>query len=296
MAFKSGFIALIGRPNVGKSTLLNRLIGQKVSIVSDKPQTTRNTIMGVLTKNDCQIVFLDTPGIHRARNRLSEHMEKSTDTALGSVDSAVVLIDAAAGLGQGDRQLLERMNNGSVPYYILLNKKDLTDDEKLAEQTSQLKRYDNALAVIAVSAFTGEGVEELEEQLTERLEEGPMYFPEDMVTDQPEQFIAAEFIREKALELLRDEVPHGIGVEIEKINVRENLIDIFAAIYCERKSHKGIIIGKGGAMLKQIGIGARAEIETLFDMQVNLQLWVKVREDWRNSERVINGLGYTGDR
>ena len=293
MEFKSGFVALVGRPNVGKSTLMNKLVGQKVSIVSDKPQTTRNTIMGVLTKNDCQIVFLDTPGIHKARNKLSEHMAKSTGSALEAVDAAVVLIDAEAGIGQGDRQLMERMNNGSVPYYILLNKKDLIDDEKIAEQASQLRRYDNALAVLAVSAKTGEGISELEERLTERLDEGPMYFPEDMVTDLPEQFIAAEFIREKALELLRDEVPHGIGVEIEKINVRDSLIDIYAAIYCERKSHKGIIIGKGGTMLKQIGSGAREEIEKLFNMHVNLQLWVKVREDWRNNERMINGLGYT---
>lgn len=293
MEFKSGFVALVGRPNVGKSTLLNKLVGQKVSIVSDKPQTTRNTIMGVLTKNDCQIVFLDTPGIHRARNKLSEHMAKSTGSALESVDTAVVLIDAESGIGNGDRQLMERMNNGSVPYYILLNKKDLIDNEKIAEQASQLRQYDNALAVLAVSAKTGEGIDKLEERLMERLDEGPMYFPEDMVTDLPEQFIAAEFIREKALELLRDEVPHGIGVEIEKIHVRDNLIDIYAAIYCERKSHKGIIIGKGGTMLKQIGSGAREEIEKLFNMHVNLQLWVKVREDWRNNERMINGLGYT---
>ena len=293
MEFKSGFVALVGRPNVGKSTLLNMLVGQKVSIVSDKPQTTRNTIMGVLTKENCQIVFLDTPGVHRARNKLSEHMAKSTGSALEAVDAAAVLIDAEAGVGTGDRQLLERMNNGTVPYYILLNKTDLVDADRVAEQTALLRQYDNAFAVLPVSAKTGDGLSELEERLTERLEPGPMYFPEDMVTDLPEQFIAAEFIREKALELLREEVPHGIGVEIEKIHVRENLIDIFAAIYCERKSHKGIIIGKNGTMLKQIGTGAREEIEKLIDMHVNLQLWVKVREDWRNNERMITGLGYT---
>ena len=289
--FRSGFVTIVGRPNVGKSTLMNALVGEKVAIVSNRPQTTRNRIMGVMTRDDWQMVFLDTPGIHTPRTKLGNYMMQSVREAMDGMDGMMVLVDATQ-VGEHDRAIVKEMASKKVPKVLLLNKIDLLQPEKLLTLIASFADcgYD---AIIPISAKTGDGLEELTRVMAEKLPVGPKYFPDDMMTDQPERLIVAEMIREKALLHLRDEVPHGIGVEIMGMN-KENdgFMEIHATIYCERDAHKGIIIGKRGAMLQQIGTEARHDIEHLLDLHVNLKLWVKIRPDWRNRMDDLRNLGY----
>lgn len=289
--FHSGFITIVGRPNVGKSTLMNAMVGEKIAIVSSRPQTTRNRIMGVMTRPDWQIVFLDTPGIHTPCTKLGESMMQSVKDAMDGMDGVLVLVDATQ-VGEHDRAIVRDMAGKKVPKVLAINKIDLLPPEKLLGLIASFADlgYD---AIIPISAKTGDGLDDLTKQLATHLPEGPKYFPDDMMTDQPERLICAELIREKALQHLRDEVPHGIGVEMmgmEKMN--DNFMEINATIYCERDAHKGIIIGKHGAMLQTIGSEAREDIEKLLGLHVNLKLWVKVRPDWRNRASDLRTLGY----
>ncbi len=289
--FRSGFVTIVGRPNVGKSTLMNALVGEKVAIVSNRPQTTRNRIMGVMTRDDWQMVFLDTPGIHTPRTKLGNYMMQSVREAMDGMDGMMVLVDATQ-VGEHDRSIVKDMATKKVPKVLLLNKIDLLQPEKLLALIASFADcgYD---AIIPISAKTGDGLEQLTQTMVAKLPEGPKYFPDDMMTDQPERLIVAEMIREKALLHLRDEVPHGIGVEIMGMNKEgEDFMEIHATIYCERDAHKGIIIGKRGAMLQQIGTEVRHDIENLLDLHVNLKLWVKVRPDWRNRMDDLRNLGY----
>ena len=289
--FLSGFAAIVGRPNVGKSTMMNAMVGEKVAIVSSRPQTTRNRIMGVATAPDHQIVFLDTPGLHKPRTKLGEYMVKSVEGAMDGIDVLLVLVDVSD-VGPQDRAIVEEMAARQVKKIIVLNKTDIVDEAKLMAtiQSFSAEKYD---AIVPISARTGKNMEELRRLIVSFLPQGPKYFPDDMMTDQPERVICAEIIREKALLHLRDEVPHGVGVEMMRIQkLSENMTEIHATIYCERASHKGIIIGKQGAMLRTIGAEARRDIENLLGTRVNLQLWVKVREDWRNRMDDLRTLGY----
>lgn len=289
--FRSGFITIVGRPNVGKSTLMNALVGEKVAIVSNRPQTTRNRIMGVMTRPECQMVFLDTPGIHNPRTKLGEYMMQSVRDAMDGMDGALVLVDATQ-VGEQDRAIVRQMGEKKVPRVLALNKIDLLPKEKLLALIASFADCGYE-AIIPISAMTGDGLEELVAALAARLPEGPKYFPDDMMTDQPERLICAEMIREKALLHLRDEVPHGIGVEMMGMNKEnDDFMEIHATIYCERDAHKGIIIGKHGSMLQIIGSEARKDIEQLLGMHVNLKLWVKVRPDWRNRKDDLRNLGY----
>ena len=290
-AFHSGFIAIIGRPNVGKSTLMNAMVGEKVAIVSNRPQTTRNRIMGICTQQDSQMVFLDTPGLHTPRNKLGEYMMKASKDSLQGIDALIVMVDATA-VGRQDRSVVADMSQYKVKKVLVLNKIDLLPREDLLSLIASFADagYDD---IIPISARTGDGMEELKSLLISYLPEGPQYFPPDAITDQPERLICAELIREKALRHLKDEVPHGIGVEMMSIKkLSDHLTEIHATIYCERPAHKGIIIGKQGAMLKTIGQEARQDIETLLGTHVHLQLWVKVRENWRNRMDDLRTLGY----
>ena len=292
--FRSGFIAVVGRPNVGKSTLLNTIIGQKIAIVSDKPQTTRNQIQCVLTRNNYQIIFIDTPGIHRAKNKLGEYMVKTAVNAFDEVDVILLVLDIADGIRGGDKKIMEMLQGVKSPIIVVLNKADQLTPEELTYEIESFKSNFNFSNYLPVSALHGRNLDQLENRILEYLEEGPKYYPDDMITDQPERVIIAELIREKALGLLREEIPHGVGVEITNISEREDqqLMDIHATIYVEKKSHKGIVIGKGGRMLKEIGQRAREDIEGLLGVQVYLELWIKITEDWRNSSRVLRNLGY----
>lgn len=289
--FKSGFIAIVGRPNVGKSTLLNSLVGEKVAIVSNRPQTTRNRLMGVVCDEKYQMVFVDTPGIHKPRTQLGNFMMQAVQEGMEGIDALVVLVDVTA-VGSGDRQIAEDMSRKKLPVLLLLNKIDLVQPQELLRIIDIFKEMPFA-AILPISAKTGEGLDTLRKELLSRLPAGPKYFPDDMLTDQPERVLCAELIREKALRHLRDEVPHGIGVEILRMEKKsDNLMEIHADIYCEKDSHKSIIIGKHGSMLSLIGKEARIDIESLLGMRVNLQLWVKVRPDWRNSKADLRTLGY----
>ena len=289
--FKSGFIAIVGRPNVGKSTLLNSLVGEKVAIVSNRPQTTRNRLMGVVCDEKYQMVFVDTPGIHKPRTQLGNFMMQAVQEGMEGIDALVVLVDVTA-VGPGDRQIAEDMSRKKLPVLLLLNKIDLVQPQELLRIIDIFKEMPFA-AILPISAKTGEGLDTLRKELLSRLPAGPKYFPDDMLTDQPERVLCAELIREKALRHLRDEVPHGIGVEILRMEKKsDNLMEIHADIYCEKDSHKSIIIGKHGSMLSLIGKEARIDIESLLGMRVNLQLWVKVRSDWRNSKADLRTLGY----
>ena len=291
--FHSGFVTIVGRPNVGKSTLMNALIREKIAIVSARPQTTRSRIMGILTDPSYQLVFLDTPGIHQPRTQLGEYMMKAVRDAMDGMDCLLMLADVTD-LREQDLAIAKEMAAKKVPAVLALNKIDLTSRESLL---GMIARFDGLGfdEIIPISAKTGDGLGELTAQLVRHLPEGPHYFPDDMVTDQPERLICAEMIREKALMHLRDEVPHGIGVEMMGITkVRDDLTEIHATIYCEREAHKGIIIGKHGAMLQQIGSEARGDIERLMDTHVNLKLWVKVRPNWRNRTEDLRNLGYDG--
>ena len=291
---KSGFATLIGRPNVGKSTLMNHLIGQKIAITSDKPQTTRNRIQTVYTDERGQIIFLDTPGIHKAKNKLGEYMVSVAEHTLKEVDVILWLVEPTTFIGAGERHIAEQLNRVKTPVILVINKIDtVKTPEELLTFIAAYKDICPFAEIVPVSALKKKNTDVLLEQIFKYLPYGPQYYDEDTVTDQPMRQIAAELIREKALRLLSDEIPHGIAVTIEKMTERPNgMMDIEASIVCERDSHKGIITGKGGAMLKKIGSAARREIEDLVDTKVNLQLWVKVRKEWRDSEIYMKNYGY----
>lgn len=293
---KSGFVAIIGRPNVGKSTLLNQVIGQKIAIMSDKPQTTRNKIQGVYTKEDMQIVFLDTPGIHKPKSKLGSYMMKVAENTFREVDAILFLVDVAEGIGGGDRFIIELLKNVKTPVLLVLNKIDQVHPEALLPVIVAYKDLYEFAEIVPISALQGNNVNTLLEQIGKYLPEGPQYYPADQVTDYPEQFICAELIREKILHLTREEIPHSIAVAIESMKVEENgLVSIGAVIFVERDSQKGIIIGKQGAMLKEVGKQARRDIETLLGSKIFLELWVKVNKDWRNREHVLKDLGFRLD-
>lgn len=293
MEFISGFVSIIGNPNVGKSTLLNSIVKQKISIVSDKAQTTRSTVRGILTDEFSQIVFLDTPGVQVARNKLGEHMSNEVNQALMDIDAILFIVDAKRGYGVKDKDIIKRLKTNRSPIVVAVNKIDLISKETLLKIIAEIAN-EGIDEIIPISAAKGEGVLELLGVLKKHLSPGVMYYPEEMVTDTPERIIAAEMIREKALNHLREEVPHGIGVEIEKIEFDEktNITNIQALIYCESEGHKRIIIGKGGTMLKTIGTEARKDLMKLFGTKIYLQVWVKVKENWRNLGSVIKDLGY----
>lgn len=294
--FRSGFVAIIGRPNVGKSTLMNHLIGQKIAIMSDKPQTTRNKIHGVYTTNDTQIVFLDTPGIHKPQSKLGNYMMQTAESALREVEAALFLIDASEGLGGGDRFIIEQLKKVKTPVFLVMNKIDKVEPEQLLPMITQYNELHEFAEIIPISALKGNNVETLLEQLTRYLPEGPQYYPADQITDHPEQFVCSELIREKILHMTREEIPHSIAVTIEDMRVKENgVVYIGAVIFVERDSQKGIIIGKKGDLLKEVGKQARKDIEALLGSRIYLELWVKVKKDWRNQERVLKDLGYRHD-
>ncbi len=295
--FRSGFVALIGRPNVGKSTLMNRLIGQKIAITSSKPQTTRNRIQTVYTSEEGQIIFLDTPGIHKAKNRLGEYMVEVAERTLSEVDVILWLVEPSNFIGAGEQYILEKLRKTKTPVFLVINKIDRVKKEEILSFIDTYRKEYSFAEIIPVSALQGENTDTLISVMLRYLPEGPMYYDEDTVTDQPERQIVAELVREKALRNLSDEIPHGIAVVIDRMKERPGgtLIDIDATIICERDSHKGIIIGKQGAMLKKIGQQARFEMEALLGCKVNLKLWVKVRKDWRDSELLIKNYGYRQD-
>lgn len=294
--FRSGFVALIGRPNVGKSTLMNCLIGQKIAITSEKPQTTRNRIQTVYTDERGQIIFLDTPGIHRAKNKLGDYMVSVAEHTLKEVDIILWLVEPSTFIGAGERHIIRQLRAVNTPVILIINKIDTVEKTEILKFIDVYRREMEFAEIVPVSALKGTNTDELLKVLFSYLPVGPQYFDEDTVTDQPMRQIAAELIREKALRNLSDEIPHGIAVVIEKMSERKNgMMDIEATIICERESHKGIIIGKKGAMLKKIGSAARYEIEALMDTQVNLQLWVKVRREWRDNELYLKNYGYGGD-
>lgn len=296
-SYKSGFAALIGRPNVGKSTLMNRLIGQKIAITSNKPQTTRNKIQTVYTDEDGQIIFLDTPGIHKAKNKLGEYMVAVAKNTLRDVDVILWLVEASDYIGAGERVIAESLNRVDTPVILVINKIDKVKKEEILLFIDAYKDICDFAEIIPVSALTGENTENLVPLIFKYLGEGPQYYDGDTITDQPERQIAAELIREKALRHLDDEIPHGIAVAIDIMRERDrgNIMDIEATIICERDSHKGIIIGKKGSMLKEIGTHARKDIEAMLGMKVNLRLWVKVKKGWRDSDFLIKNFGYRGD-
>ena len=290
MSFHSGFVAILGRPNVGKSSIMNRFVGEKVAIVSDRPQTTRTKILGVATGEGWQIVFVDTPGLHKPRTKLGEYMVKAANEAREGVDAVLCVVDASH-VGAGDLAVLEDVGKMRCPKFLAVNKIDLATPETLLPELDKLRgiAFDQ---IVPVSARRGDGMDELLALIRSAMPEGPKYFPEDMITDQPERALIAEIIREKALLNLREEIPHGVGVEMLSIEAGHSLTEIHANLYCERESHKAIIIGKRGAMLGKIGTEARTDIERLLDTKVNLKLWVKVREDWRNRLSDLRALGY----
>lgn len=292
--FKSGFVTVVGRPNTGKSTLLNRVIGEKISIISDKPQTTRNKIQMIYTDDDAQIIFLDTPGIQMPKNALGDYMLKVSKSTLEDVDLITMIVEAGEAFGKLDSFLFNAIKDYKTPKLLLINKIDLVDEVKLAEIISQYKDLDYIDEIVPISALNGDNVDEYMSIIKSYLPEGPMYYSEDMITDQPERAIIKELIREKVLLNMDDEIPHGIAVEILGIKKRgsRNLIDVEANIYVEKKSHKGMVIGKNGTMIGKIGQEARVDIERLMDTKVNLQLWVKISKDWRRKEEMIKDFGY----
>lgn len=290
--FKSGFATLIGRPNVGKSTLMNKLIGQKIAITSGKPQTTRNRIQTVLTTEEGQIVFLDTPGIHKAKNKLGDYMVNVAERTMEEVDVILWLVEPTNYIGAGERHIIEQLKKTKTPVILVINKTDTVKREEILSFIDTYRKEMDFQEIVPVSALKGENTDELVKCILKYLPYGPAFYDEDTVTDQPMRQIAAELIREKALRLLEDEIPHGIAVSIESMKEKGKICHIEATIICERESHKGIIIGKGGQMLKKIGSSARPEIEDLLEMQVNLQLWVKVKKDWRDSDFLLKNFGY----
>ncbi len=291
--FKSGFVTLIGRPNVGKSTLMNQLIGQKIAITSNKPQTTRNRIQTVYTSEEGQIVFLDTPGIHKAKNKLGEYMVNVAQRTFEEVDVIMWLVEPSNFIGAGERHIAEELKKVKTPVILVINKVDTVKREEILQFIDTYRKIYDFAEIIPASALRGENTDTIVEVLFKYLPEGPAFYDEDTVTDQPMRQIVAEIIREKSLHALNDEIPHGIAVTIEKMKTRKNgITDIEATIVCERESHKGIIIGKKGAMLKKIGSTARFEIERLIEGQANLQIWVKVRKEWRDNDILLKNYGY----
>lgn len=290
--FRSGFAAVIGRPNVGKSTLTNRIIGQKIAITSNKPQTTRNRIRTVYTCDRGQIVFVDTPGIHKAKNRLGEYMMTAAKRTVAEADLILWLVEADEYVGPGDKAIGEQLRGMSTPVILVINKTDTRKKDDILRIISIYKDLCEPVEIVPVSALKGDNVDVLIDQIFKYLPEGVAFFDEDTVTDQPVRQIVAELIREKALKCLGEEVPHGVAVMIESMNFRENIVDIDATVICEKDSHKGIMIGKGGAMLKKIGSAARYEIEKLLDSKVNLKIWIKVKKDWRDSDVLLKNIGY----
>lgn len=292
--FVSGFVSVVGRTNVGKSTLLNALLGEKLLIISDKPQTTRNNIRCIFTDDEAQIVFMDTPGIHRPKNRLGELMIDKVAQSLANTDVILLVLENDLQIGGRDKMLLEKLAQSNKPTIAIINKADKMTQEDVLYKINLLKEYDYIDEIVPLSALTGKNVEKIIPLIKQYLQKGPMYFPEEMITDMPEKFFVEEMIREKALFFLQEEIPHGIAVEVFSMKERtgRDLMDIEATIFCERKSHKGIVIGKKGEMLKKIGIKAREDIEKFLDIKVNLQLWMKVRENWREKQYDLTDLGY----
>ena len=294
---KSGFIAVIGRPNVGKSTLINTLIGQKIAIMSDKPQTTRNRILCILTEPDAQIVFLDTPGIHKPKHKLGEYMVKAAEGTLKEVDAIFFVVDATEKMGPGERYILERLQATRKPVILVVNKLDLIERERALPIISHYTSQYSFAGVVPISAKEKMNLDSLLAEVKKYLPEGPQYYPEDMITDQPERLIVAELVREKALQLTRDEIPHAIAVDVDEMTTRSNDdVYIRATIYVERDSQKGIIIGAKGTMLKKIGAMAREDIQNLLGSKVFLDLWVKVKKDWSNRDGVLHNFGFGGER
>lgn len=290
--YKSGFAVLIGRPNVGKSTLMNRLIGQKIAITSSKPQTTRNRIQTVYTSEEGQIVFIDTPGIHKAKNRLGDYMVKIAHRSLTEVDVILWLVEPSNFIGAGEQHILEQLRKVNVPVILVINKIDTVKKEELFGFIDTYRKEMDFAEIVPVSALKNDNTKELIKCIMKYLPYGPAFYDEDTITDQPMRQIVAELIREKALRCLEEEIPHGIAVTIEKMKSRGIITDIDATIICERDSHKGIIIGRQGSMLKKIGSNAREDIEKLLECKVNLQLWVKVKKDWRDSDYLLKNFGY----
>lgn len=295
---KSGFIGIIGRPNVGKSTLLNAILGEKIAITTDKPQTTRNSIRGIYTRHsgredDCQMIFIDTPGIHKPRNKLGGYMTEMAINTFKEVEVVVFIVDDELSAGPGDKYIVDLLKDIDTPVFLVINKIDKLEPEKYKRIYEEYQAMELFADIIGISALSGKNVGVLLEKIEGQLEEGPMYFPEDMVTDHPERFIVSELIREKVLMYLDEEVPHGVAVELESYKEEPNITRIGAVIYCEKKSHKGIIIGKEGKKLKGIGKSARIEIEGLLGTKVFLELWVKVKENWRDNDFALSNFGYT---
>lgn len=294
MGYKSGFVTIIGRPNVGKSTLTNDILGEKIAIMSNKPQTTRNKIHAIYNTEDAQVIFIDTPGIHKPKNKLGEYMVTAATETLNEVDVVVFMVDESKEIGPGDKYILESLREVNTPVILAINKIDLLSPEAYKDLFEQYSEYDFLDYVMGISAVQNKNIEALLQKITELLPEGPMLYPDDMITDQPERVIVSEIIREKILHYIDDEIPHGVAVEIERMKKRngKDIIDISATIVCEKKSHKGIIIGKNGRKLKGIGKTSREDIERLLGSRVFLELWVKVREGWRDNENMLKGFGY----
>lgn len=295
MTTRTAFLAIVGRPNVGKSSLLNALLGTKLAIVSPKPQTTRTRIMGVHTEGDTQLVFIDTPGLHKSRNRLDDYMEKSIATSVAGVDACILVAEAGREIGPAERELMRRFKSMDIPAVLVLNKIDeLPQKEKLVPQIQAFAAEYDFEAVVPLSALTGDGLELLKSELDKLAQPGQHFFGADELTDMPEKTLVAEIVREKILRLLDKEIPHGVAVAVERMSEREDgsCTDVSAVIYCERETHKGILIGKHGAMLKRIGSQARTDLEDFFQCKINLQLWIKVKEDWRNRDALLRSFGY----
>lgn len=292
--FKSGYVTIIGRPNVGKSTLINTIMGEKLLITSNKPQTTRNTIQAILTKDDFQIVFMDTPGLHKPKHKLGEYMVKVAQSTISQVDVVLFVTTPDEDLNIADKHILDQIKNTKAVKLLVINKVDTVSKEKLIKTIETYTHYFNFDEVVPISALKSKNVDELIKVVVSKLPYGPKYFPDDMITDQPEKFVVAEIIREKILHNLKEEIPHGTAVEVVtmKNDNEKDIININATIYCEKDSHKSIIIGKNGQMLKRIGQSAREELEVFLGSHVYLDLWVKVRKDWRDSDAVLKSLGY----
>ena len=293
--YRSGFAAIIGMPNVGKSTLLNQIVGQKIAIISDKPQTTRNKILAIYTTDTEQIIFTDTPGIHKPHNKLGEFMVNAANATMGDVDVLIFVVDANRPIQDVEREIAMNIDKTGLPCILVMNKVDMVEKENLLPMIADYSSMHNFDSIVPISAKTGDGVNILLNDIKEHLVEGPQFYDEDMVTDQPEKQIAAEIIREKMLWLLDKEVPHGIAIEITKMQEKAKITNIYATIFCEKNSHKGIVIGKNGEMLKKIGSLARGDIEKMLDKKVYLELWVKVKTDWRNSDYLIKNFGYSNE-
>ena len=290
--FKSGFVSIVGMANVGKSTLLNKIAGQKIAIISDKPQTTRNKILAIYTNEDEQIIFTDTPGIHKPHNKLGEVMVKTANESMSDTDVIVFMIDATKGIQEMEKDIAKSISKSNTPCILVLNKIDNMQKDMLLPVIADYSSLCDFEAIVPISAKSGDGIEILLNNIRQYIKEGPQYYYDDMITDQPEKQIAAEIIREKLLWLLDKEVPHGIVIEIEKMQEKKNLTAITASIFCEKATHKGIIIGKNGDMLKKIGTMARIDIEKMLDKKVYLELWVKVKADWRNNNALIKNFGF----